>query len=207
MNCLVPWQHQNCETVRVNLTRQHQSTALNVTPLGQYVGMQEGEVMRELNGEQLAHLNVVCFRYRHASLIEPQWPIEVVTALQSGNGIQNGNVSDVASVVLEQHIQPRQVLIEFRQTLRILWISPRQLGLECHLVIVVPDSVRNEQINPFGVLLHRDGVDFVPREVAHCPISLRHDQGLIPVVGGRAYHLVKSFGRTVATNLVDPGNV
>ena len=66
--------------------------------------------------------------------------------------------------------------------------------------------MRNEQVDAFGVLLHRHGVNLVPRQVAHRTVGFGHDQRFVPVVSGGADDFIEAFGRAVAADLVDPGD-
>ena len=131
----------------------------------------------------------------------------MMAALKCGDGIEHGDVGHVGGVVLEQEIQTRQVGVEFRQAIGVMRMSPGQLGFERDLGVVIPDGVRNEQVDALGVLLHRHGVDLVPGKVAHGAVGFGHHQRFVPIVSGGADDLVEAFRRAVAADLVDPGNV
>jgi hypothetical protein len=92
-----------------------------------------------------------------------------------------GKVGHVGRLILQKNVEPGQARVELGQPIGIKRMAPGQLGLERHVAIIIPDSVRDEQIDAFGVLLHRHGVDGIPSQVTHGTVGLGHHQAFVPV--------------------------
>ena len=121
--------------------------------------------------------------------------------------IEYGDVRRQPRVVLQQDVQPAEKRVELVQPVAVQRVTVRQLGQERHVPVVVPDGVRDQHVDSLGVLVLRDAVDRVPRDVAHGSVGFRHRERAVPVDGRRADYLVEPLGRPVAADLVDAGNV
>jgi hypothetical protein len=78
------------------------------------VGMEES-VVATGGDERFAHIEVVGLGDRDAALVVAEWAVEVVAGLERGDGIQHGEVGDVAGIVLQQEIESGQIGVEFGQ--------------------------------------------------------------------------------------------
>lgn len=77
--------------------------------------------------------------------------------------------------------------VELVQPVAVQRVTVRQFGQERHVPVVVPDGVRDQHVDSLGVLVLRDAVDRVPRDVAHGSVGFRHRERAVPV--GRAAEL------------------
>ena len=100
----VPWQDHDGESAGMNPVGQHQPPSLDLAFRVQDFGMQERVVAPEIDGQQFAHVHIVSLRHGHSTLVSLQRSVQMMAALQGGDGIEDGDVGHVGGLVLQQHV-------------------------------------------------------------------------------------------------------
>ena len=199
---------QRAQRLGLMLAFQQKAPLRDARPLArEHFGVQIDEVAPEPVGQPATYLHVIHVRHADSAFVGGQRAVEPVAGLHRLDRIEYGDVRRQPRVVLQQDVQPAEKRVELVQPVAVQRVTVRQLGQERHVPVVVPDGVRDQHVDSLGVLVLRDAVDRVPRDVAHGSVGFRHRERAVPVDGRRADYLVEPLGRPVAADLVDAGNV